>query len=74
MLAVLEIKRCISSKIRNNDFVNYWKKKAKERTFSSILGPHFGHYKSVAESKIDTKLHTMFLVTTITTGSVIVNG
>ena len=62
--------------IKNKEqrFRKLLEKKAKERTFSSILGPHFGHYKSVAESKIDTKLHTMFLVTTITTESVIVNG
>ena len=45
--------------------------KVKERTSSSILGLHFGHYKSAAESKITTKLHTIFLDTMITTGSVV---
>ena len=66
MLALSEIKRYISSKTKNEDFENYWKK-SKERTPSSIFGLYFGHYKSAAESKIATKLHTMFLDTTITT-------
>ena len=37
----------------------------------SISGLHFGHYKSASESKTATKLHTIFLGTTMTTGSII---
>ena len=66
MLALSEIKIYISSRIKNEDFENYWKR-AKERISSSIFGLYFGHYKSAAENKIATKLHMMFLDTTITT-------
>ena len=70
MLALSEIKRYISSKIKKENFVDYWKK-AKERTSSSISRLLFGHYESATENKIATKLHKMFLDSMITTGSVI---
>ena len=56
--------------MRNIFFVNYWRK-TKEKTSSSILGLHFGHHKSAEESKIATKLQTMFIGTMITTESII---
>ena len=65
--ALPKIRRYISAKIRKEDFKNYWQKKLS----SSGSGLHFGHYKSAVESNITTKLHTMYLDTTIATGSVI---
>ena len=70
MLALPKFKRHVSSKIKTEDFTDYLKK-AKEKTSSSISGLHFGHYKSVTESKLATKLRTMFLDTTMITGPVI---
>ncbi len=64
MLAIPKLKRYISSKIKTEDFQNYWRK-ANEKTSSSISGLHFGHYKSAAENKSISKLHAMFLDTTI---------
>ena len=66
IVALQEMKDIYHQKYRNK-ILQIIEKKAKKRTSSSILGLYFGHHKSVAESKISTKLHAMFLNTTITT-------
>ena len=70
MLAIPKFRRHISSKIKTEDFQNYWRK-ANEKTSSSLSGLHFGHYKSAAENKSISKLHAMFLNITIKTGTII---
>ena len=70
MIAPLEIKRHISSKIKRED-LKIIGAKLKKRHPCLFSGLHFGHYKSVAESKITTKLHTAFLNMTIISESVI---
>ncbi len=70
MLAIPKFKKHISSKIKTEDFQNYWKK-ANKKTSLSISGLHCGHYKSAAENKSISKLHAMFLDTTIKTGTII---
>ena len=70
MMALPKIKRYISTKIKTKEFINYWKK-AKEKTSPSIPGLYFCHYRRRAESKLVSKLHTLFLDTTIKTGTVI---
>jgi hypothetical protein len=42
------------------DFQDYWKK-AKERTSSSILTLHFGHYKAVSKNETLCKMHSVFV-------------
>ena len=46
----------VSIIITNNDFQHYWRM-VKERTASSFLGRHFGHYTAAAHSDLPSEAH-----------------
>jgi len=47
-----------SLEISRDDFISYWRR-AWERTSSSILGAHFGHYKAAASSLFLAEIHAL---------------
>ena len=57
----------IDTDITKEDFQAYWKK-ARERTFSSMSGLHFGHYKAAVKSALLLEMHSVFTHITVNTG------
>jgi hypothetical protein len=50
----------INTSFSSEDLHAYWKK-AKERTSSSLLTLHFGHYKAVIDNDRLSKMHSIFV-------------
>ena len=69
LLSIPNLWRHILSEIRSKDFVNFWHK-AKERTSSSFLGLHFGHYKCISDTKELIEFNSEFLNIVVNTGIV----
>ena len=58
----------VSIIITKEDFQHYWRR-VKERTASSFLGRHFGHYAAVAHSDLLSDAHTRYLALITKTGA-----
>ena len=57
----------VKTTFTKEDFQRYWRR-AKEKTASSILGLHFGHYKAVARSDYLSEGHALLTSIAATTG------
>jgi hypothetical protein len=58
----------ISCEITKEDFQQYWKK-TKERTSSTILGLHYGHYKAASSNDTLSEIHALMTELAVTGAS-----
>jgi hypothetical protein len=58
----------ISCAITKEDFQAYWRK-TKERTSSSSLGLHYGHYKAAASDDFLSEIHALMMELAVTGAS-----
>ena len=70
LLAIPQTRTELSSRVQAKDFINYWGK-AQEKTASSFLGLHFGHYISMIGHKDLSDLYAAFLNLVLSTGTVL---
>jgi hypothetical protein len=66
--APLDPSNRISCKITRHDFQQHWRK-ARERTSSSLLGLHYGHYKAAADSDYLSEVHALMTELAVTGGA-----
>jgi hypothetical protein len=67
-MAPLDPANRISCEITRQDFQHHWKK-AKERTYSSLSGLHYGHYKAPTHSDLLSEIHAIMAELVVTGGA-----
>ena len=70
LLTLPHMRQEISGRVRTEDFISYWRK-AKEKTASSFLGIHFGHYISMIGHQALEEIYTTFLDLVLSTVTVL---